>query len=189
MPSFRTATSSCTRPTAKRSSSLLARLLLRQSRKPPRNSDDRRVRASRRRVAAALIAWVTLSQRFYRQPFGDRGAIWLWLLAVGLDVVVYLAVVGGYAAVGGAPRAHTATFVGSILAGVTVPLALRSPIRSATVRGTPRSVGVTYVYDYLRAVVEDPLDGKLADLRRQEERQLAVQLAAQGWTAKGLLEE
>lgn len=140
-------------------------------------------------AAAALIAWVTLSQSFYRQPFGDRGALGLWLLAIGLDVGVYLAVVGGYAALGGVPRQHSAAIAGSILAGISVPLALRSPIRTATIRGTTRSVGITYAYDYLRAVVEDPLDGKLAELRRVEERRLAERLQASGWTAAGLLAE
>lgn len=140
-------------------------------------------------LAAAVIAWISLSQRFYGQPFGDWGAVGYWLLAIALDVAAYVVVAGGYAAIGGTPKQDSATVVGSIIAGVTVPLAIRSPIRTATLRGVTRSVGVTYVYDYLRAVVEDPLDSKLADLRRGRNSRLAQKLAEQGWTDDGLLAE
>jgi hypothetical protein len=140
-------------------------------------------------IAAVAIGWISLRQRFYRQPFGDWGAVGLWLLVIALDVAAFLLAAGGYIASKGLPHQHPTTIINWILAGLAVPLAVRSPIRETTVRGTTRSVGVTFVYDWLRAVIEDPLDGKLAELRRQQEKKLAGELMKAGWTANGLLEE
>jgi len=140
-------------------------------------------------LAAAVIAWLSLRQRFYRQPFGDWRAVGLWFLVVGLDLSIFLLTAGGYVAKNGAPHHHVTTVIGWVLAGIAAPLAIRSPVRETTVRGTTRPVGVTFVYDWLRATMEDPLDGRLAELRRREEKSRALSLMDAGWSADGMLKE
>jgi hypothetical protein len=140
-------------------------------------------------LAAGIVSWVYLAQRFYRQPFGDWGAVGLWVLLVLLDICVLFLAAGGYAVGKGLPSHDATSVAGWIVAGVGLPLTVRSPLRSTRLRGSERQVGVTYVYDWLRATLEDPLDARLADLRRIRERQLAQALAKQGWTAAGVLAE
>lgn len=137
--------------------------------------------------AAFAIGWLSLSQRFFRQPFWDIRALGLWLLVIALDVGAFFLAAGGYVWGHGVPHTQASTLIGTIFLGAAVPLALRSPIRESAVRGRTRQVGVTWVYDWLRALLEDPLDGRLAVLRRKEERTRAEELMNAGWTADGLI--
>jgi hypothetical protein len=120
---------------------------------------------------------------------GDRRAVGLWISLVLVDVAVLLLAAGGYIARNGLAKQHFGSVVGWMIAGVITPLAVRSPIRDATVRGTTRPVGITFVYDWLRALLEDPLDGRLAELRRRREKQRARELMEAGWTAAGVIGE
>jgi hypothetical protein len=140
-------------------------------------------------VAAGVVSWLYLAQRFYRQPFWDWGAVGLWLLLIALDIALLLLTAAGYVAGRGTPSHNLGTVVGWIVAGVTIPLAVRSPVRETTLRGSTRPVGITYAYDWLRAVMEDPLDGRLAESRRSQEKQVARALSDRGWTAVGVLSE
>lgn len=140
-------------------------------------------------AVAFVIGWLVLKQQFFRVPFRDWRALGLWLLVIALDVGAYALAAGGYVWGHGVPHARASTFIGAIFLGAAVPLALRSPVRESAVRGRNRQVGVTWIYDWLKALFEDPLDGRIAVLRRSEERDWEKKLNDAGWTSEGLIGE
>jgi hypothetical protein len=133
-------------------------------------------------AVAACISSIAIRAALGRHPFGDRRAraLLLWLSVVGVDVAAFALFAGGYAAVEGVAPLRSASLVGWALAGAAVPLALRSPIREAEVAGTTRGVGITYVYDWVRAQLEVRLDGRLTELRRRDDRTAVQRLRANG---------
>lgn len=145
-------------------------------------------------LVAVLISNLSLHSGFRRRPFGDRRAkaLFLWITVVLVDVGAFAAFAAGYGVVEGLEDPDLSGIVGWVLAGAAVPLALRSPVREAEIGGTKRPVGLTYVYDWIRAQFEIPLDARLTELRRSDERATAERLANKGYSfdqVKAELEE
>jgi hypothetical protein len=133
-------------------------------------------------IVAAAISAVSLLNRFRRHPFGDRRAraLLLWLSVMGVDIGAFAFFAAGYSVIEGVAPLDPSSVVGWLLAGAAVPLALRSPIRETEVAGTQRAVGITYIYDWVRAQLEVRLDGRLTELRRSDERAAVDRLVAKG---------
>ena len=143
-------------------------------------------------VAAGLAAAVTSTAQLLadhgRLPYGNNSlrAIGWWLLILALDGLVAVGATRGIVPIADMGTVNASGAARAVLVGVLAPLALRSPIRKASVAGSPEPVGVTYVYDVVRIRLEWALDERMTRLRRVDSKTAIKALADKGWTGRTL---
>jgi hypothetical protein len=91
-------------------------------------------------------------------------------------------VAGGYAKLGDVDLSQSGGVVAWLIAGAVVPLAIRSPVRTTNLRGRERQVGATFIYDWVRVRLEDPLDARMSEVERSDIRDRTDKIQARGWT-------
>ena len=142
-------------------------------------------------ASAAIVTSILLWQDHKRSPFGDvhnKALLW-WLAIVGLDSgCAFLALVGlvsldSLDVSGGGDVARAA------LIGTLAPLALRSPVRNATIAGEEKPVGITYLYDLCRVQCNSELDERITRLRRSDVNVIVEALAGRNWTSRAIAVE
>lgn len=141
--------------------------------------------------AAAITTCTELIFRFGRSPFADRprkAPLW-WFSVIAIDVlVVGMFCLGLLAPVGVTlPDGKGASpWVAGFAAGVLLPLALRSPIRKAEIKGREVPVGFTYIYDAGRARLLYSLDDRMSWILRQDVVRLRDHWLSRNVTAEGI---
>lgn len=147
-------------------------------------------------ATAFLMTSFILARQNERHPFGDSRfrAIWWWLGILILDVLVALIVVFaafGHKKISGLtqtfPDLHgTPAAIRGAVVGVLAPLAVRSPVRTTSIRGRKEPIGFTYVYDLIRVPMEQRLDERITRLRRGDREKVMSALTSQGWDPPSL---
>lgn len=135
-------------------------------------------------AVAVLFTSFQLWRSYQRLPFGDEKnkAVGWWLFVVTVDGVVAALAVAGAFTVSGLDQGGLEGVARPVVVGLLAPLALRSPVWRAQIKGQVRDVGLTYVYDVVRIGGLQALDDRIANLRRTARKALVDQLLFCGWT-------
>lgn len=110
-----------------------------------------------------------------------------WFGLVLLDVfVAALLLTGAFTLLSLSALQNTPGLVRGAFLGLFGPLALRSPVRRASIGGRPEQVGITYVYDRVRIWLDRGLDERITRLRRADRNRLREEVQQHGWDAATL---